>query len=171
VSEYARGWRVSAGAPVAPLAWNPMPMNSLRWQRPPRAFLDTRQQPRVSGTISDVAGGVGDGLRAYPRRRATGLLLESPWIPRDGERGGRISTVGGYAPPGGLLVVSQTHRPAERRTRVAGRKPIRYTRFHDDGSIRTAVRTLERKFGLPDGSVRLVYPSGRRARWTPQSAI
>jgi hypothetical protein len=48
---------------------------------------------------------------------------------------------------------------------VAKRKPIRYIRLHDDGSIRSAVRTLERKFGLPNGSVRLVYPSGRRARW------
>jgi hypothetical protein len=48
---------------------------------------------------------------------------------------------------------------------VSNRKPIRYTRLHDDGSIKSALRTIERKFGLPEGSVRLVYPSGRRARW------
>jgi hypothetical protein len=55
----------------------------------------------------------------------------------------------------------------EKGIAVAKRKPIRYTRLHDDGSIKikSTVRTLERKFGLPEGSVRLVYPSGRRARW------
>jgi hypothetical protein len=43
-------------------------------------------------------------------------------------------------------------------------KPIRYTRLHDDGSLKSAQRTIERKLKLPTGSVRLVYPGGRRAR-------
>ena len=43
-------------------------------------------------------------------------------------------------------------------------KPIRYTRLHDDGSIASAQRTIETKLQLPKGSVRLMYPSGRRAR-------
>lgn len=43
-------------------------------------------------------------------------------------------------------------------------KPIRYTRLHDDGSLKTAQRTIEKKLKLPKGSVRLVYPGGRRAR-------
>jgi hypothetical protein len=68
-------------------------MNRLEWQRPPRAFLDTRQQPRVAAAISDLAGGVGDGLRAYPRRLATGLLLESPLDSRSWERDDRIRAV------------------------------------------------------------------------------
>lgn len=44
-------------------------------------------------------------------------------------------------------------------------KPIRYTRLHDDGSIESAQRTIEKKLKLPRGSVRLVYASGRRARF------
>ncbi len=43
-------------------------------------------------------------------------------------------------------------------------KAIRYTRLHDDGSITTALRTIEKKLKLPRGSVRLIYPSGRRVR-------
>ena len=44
------------------------------------------------------------------------------------------------------------------------KKPIRYTRLHDDGAIGTAVRTIEEKLKLPKGCVRLIYPSGRGAR-------
>jgi hypothetical protein len=47
---------------------------------------------------------------------------------------------------------------------MAKRKPIRYTRLHDDGSIENAQRTIEKKLKLPAGSVRLIYPSGRRVR-------
>ena len=43
-------------------------------------------------------------------------------------------------------------------------KAIRYIRLHDDGSIANALRTIERKLQLPKGSVRLIYPNGRRAR-------
>ena len=71
-----------------------MPMNGLAWPRPSRAFLDTRQQRRVSAPISHSAERVGDGLRAYPRRLAAGLLLKSLRIPGDCERDSRISTVG-----------------------------------------------------------------------------
>jgi hypothetical protein len=49
-------------------------------------------------------------------------------------------------------------------TKTRKRKPIRYTRLHNDGSIANAQRTIEKKLQLPKGSVRLVYPSGRRAR-------
>lgn len=50
---------------------------------------------------------------------------------------------------------------AKRKRKV---KPIRYTRLHDDGSLANAQRTIEKKLKLPKGSVRLVYPGGRRAR-------
>lgn len=43
-------------------------------------------------------------------------------------------------------------------------KPIRFKVLRVDGSVQTAHRTIEQKFGLPEGSVRLVYPSGRKAR-------
>lgn len=42
--------------------------------------------------------------------------------------------------------------------------PSRFNVLRVDGSIETAHRTIERTFGLPAGSVRLVYPSGRKAR-------
>jgi hypothetical protein len=44
------------------------------------------------------------------------------------------------------------------------RKPIRYTRLHDDGTLANAQRVIEKKLKLPKGSVRLVNPGGRRAR-------
>jgi len=40
----------------------------------------------------------------------------------------------------------------------------RQARLHDDGSISNAVRQIESVFDLPKGSVRLEYPSGRKAR-------
>ncbi len=43
-------------------------------------------------------------------------------------------------------------------------KPIRYKVFRSDASIESAQRTIETKFGLPRDSVKLVYPSGRKAR-------
>lgn len=51
--------------------------------------------------------------------------------------------------------------------RMAKKRPkkgIRFTRLHDDGAIQTAQRTIETKLKLPKGSVRLIYPSGRKAR-------
>lgn len=42
--------------------------------------------------------------------------------------------------------------------------PRRYRGLRADGSIAAAHRTIETTFGLPEGSVRLVYPSGRKAR-------
>jgi hypothetical protein len=41
---------------------------------------------------------------------------------------------------------------------------LRFRKAKSDGSIATLQRTLERQFGLPSGSVKLVYPSGRKAR-------
>lgn len=43
-------------------------------------------------------------------------------------------------------------------------KPIRHRKAKADGSVGTLQRTLEKNFGLPTGSVRIVYPSGRKAR-------
>lgn len=43
-------------------------------------------------------------------------------------------------------------------------QPSRYRVLRRDGSIETAHRTIEELMGLPPGSVRLVYPSGRKAR-------
>jgi len=43
-------------------------------------------------------------------------------------------------------------------------KPIRYRRLKFNASIASAQETLEQKLGLPRGSVKLVYPSGRKAR-------
>ena len=70
VSANARGSRASTGVRVAPPPWKRMPMNRLASRRPPRAFLDTRPQPRVSAAISHSAERVRDGLRAYPRLRS-----------------------------------------------------------------------------------------------------
>lgn len=50
---------------------------------------------------------------------------------------------------------------SKRKRRV---KPIRFKVLRVDGSIASAQRTIEKKLGLPPGSVRLVYPSGRKAR-------
>lgn len=50
---------------------------------------------------------------------------------------------------------------SEHRHRI---KPIRFKVFRSDASVQSAQRTLERKFGLPMGSVKVVYPNGRRAR-------
>jgi hypothetical protein len=47
---------------------------------------------------------------------------------------------------------------------VNKRTPIRSVRLHDDGMIGTATRRIEREMGLPEGSVRLIYPNKRAAR-------
>lgn len=43
-------------------------------------------------------------------------------------------------------------------------KAIRYRALRGDASIESAQRTIEKKLRLPEGSVRLVNPSGRRIR-------
>jgi hypothetical protein len=43
-------------------------------------------------------------------------------------------------------------------------RPSRFRKARGDASIATIQRTLEDKFGLPGGSVKLVYPTGRKAR-------
>lgn len=48
------------------------------------------------------------------------------------------------------------------RKKVA--KPIRFKALRVDASIQSAQRTIEHKLKLPTGSVKLVYPSGRKAR-------
>ena len=42
--------------------------------------------------------------------------------------------------------------------------PTRFRKARSDATIESIQRTLENKFGLPSGSVKLVYPSGRKAR-------
>lgn len=42
--------------------------------------------------------------------------------------------------------------------------PIRYNALRVDASVESAECTIERKLKLPTGSVKLVYPSGRKAR-------
>ena len=98
-----------AERPIALAARKFMPTHRFVAAAPRRSLRDTRRGPRVSVPIGDPTGDCRDRLRAYPRRLATGLLLESPWILGDCERDDRISTSGGYAPPRGLLVVRQTN--------------------------------------------------------------
>jgi hypothetical protein len=43
-------------------------------------------------------------------------------------------------------------------------KPIRFRKARRDALIGSLQTTIESKFGLPSGSVKLVHPSGRRAR-------
>ena len=43
-------------------------------------------------------------------------------------------------------------------------KPTRYRVAKKDASIESIQTTLEKKFGLPAGSIKLIYPSGRKAR-------
>lgn len=43
-------------------------------------------------------------------------------------------------------------------------KVIRSRKFRDDASIVSVTRSIEEKFGFPKGSVRIQYPSGRKAR-------
>ena len=43
-------------------------------------------------------------------------------------------------------------------------KPIRYKKAKSDALVPSIQATIEKKFGLPAGSVKLVYPSGRKAR-------
>ena len=42
--------------------------------------------------------------------------------------------------------------------------PTRFKVLRSDSSIETAQKTVETTFGLPTGAVKLVYPSGRKAR-------
>lgn len=43
-------------------------------------------------------------------------------------------------------------------------KPIRCRKFRKDASIASVTRFIEQNFGLPVGSIRIEYPSGRKAR-------
>lgn len=51
---------------------------------------------------------------------------------------------------------------SEQTTRAE--KPSRFRKVRSDASIGSTQRILERTFGLPSGSIRLIYPSGRKAR-------
>jgi hypothetical protein len=42
--------------------------------------------------------------------------------------------------------------------------PIRQRKAKADGSIGTLQKTIEKNYGLPAGSIKVVYPSGRKAR-------
>ena len=43
-------------------------------------------------------------------------------------------------------------------------KPVRYKGARSDASINSIERRIEKDYRLPIGSVRLVHPSGRKAR-------
>ena len=46
----------------------------------------------------------------------------------------------------------------------ASEKPKRYRVARSDASIDTILKKIERDYGLPAGSVKLIYPNGRKAR-------
>lgn len=43
-------------------------------------------------------------------------------------------------------------------------KPIRQRKAKADGSIGALQATIEKNYGLPTGCIKIVYPSGRKAR-------
>lgn len=55
-----------------------------------------------------------------------------------------------------------TDKTAVRAARTE--QPIRFRAAKADAHLSSMQATLEKTFGLPAGSVRLVYPSGRKAR-------
>jgi hypothetical protein len=87
-------------------------MNGFRGSGPPRSFLDTRQCQRVSIEISDLAGGVGDRLRAYPGGEARGIPARIAFDSGDYEDKRRCRQCAGYARPRGPLVVGPTNSTA-----------------------------------------------------------
>ena len=52
---------------------------------------------------------------------------------------------------------------AKKQARTA-ETPIRYRSLRDDASIAAAEATIAREYNLPVGSIRLILPSGRKAR-------
>lgn len=58
------------------------------------------------------------------------------------------------------------HSKGDQKAKTSSREqtPTRYRKARSDATIESIQRTLEDKFGLPSGSVKLVYPSGRKAR-------
>jgi hypothetical protein len=80
----------------------------------------------------------------------------------------------------GRNVMAVKHRPIEKRAGVKKRRkspgdmmmmvPLRnatakrYRSAKSDGSIASLQRTIEKQLNLPSGSVKIVYPSGRKAR-------
>jgi len=53
--------------------------------------------------------------------------------------------------------------PGKKAVKRVG-KPIRQRKAKADGSVGTLQSTIEKNYGLPAGSVKIVYPSGRKAR-------
>jgi hypothetical protein len=53
--------------------------------------------------------------------------------------------------------------PAKKSIKRVG-KPIRQRKAKSDGSVGTLQKTIEKNLGLPAGSIKIVYPSGRKAR-------
>ncbi len=51
-----------------------------------------------------------------------------------------------------------------KKIRPKPRKAVRKNALRRDASVGTGQRVIEKQFGLPEGSVRLVLPSGRKAR-------
>jgi hypothetical protein len=53
--------------------------------------------------------------------------------------------------------------PAKKTVTRVG-KPIRQRKAKSDGYVGTLQKTIEKNYGLPSGSIKIVYPSGRKAR-------
>lgn len=53
--------------------------------------------------------------------------------------------------------------PGKKAAKRVG-KVVRQRKAKSDGSIGTLQKTIEKQMGLPAGSIKIVYPSGRKAR-------
>lgn len=47
---------------------------------------------------------------------------------------------------------------------IREQKPSRYRKARRDATIDAMQRTIERKFGLPNGCIKMIYPSGRKVK-------
>lgn len=53
--------------------------------------------------------------------------------------------------------------PATKAVKRVG-KAIRQRKAKADGSVGALQKTIEKNYGLPTGSIKIVYPGGRKAR-------
>jgi hypothetical protein len=91
----------------------------------------------------------------FPVRRQRGY---GPWS-------GRVSDI-----RKGLRMAPQNFRKEDclkmvkNGKRLRNEVPSRFRKFRDDASIASVQRSLAKISGLPSGSVKIVYPSGRKVR-------
>ena len=53
--------------------------------------------------------------------------------------------------------------PAKKATKRT-QKPVRVRSARDDASVKSIAKRIEKDYGLPEGSVRIENPSGKKAR-------